>query len=172
MKNVMIVDRWEDLKLLLSPARKEIIDKCILSCWSLKELADNMNLNPSSVHNHLTKLYKANFLIIEERSIINGIEEKKYRSVAKDFVLNRSLLLKNSKITSDISKAVQKESLSILNGNNLILSKYHRVFLSKSNFKIIKKKINELESLILSSNGSGDVLSSFVLVAGELDERK
>lgn len=170
MKKQKFIDRWEDMKLLLSNGRKEVLDRCIDSPHSIQDLALRLGLNPSSIHNHVKKLYAAGFLEISETRSVNGIVEKKYRATAIDFSLSPRLKAARSKsMNNDMAKAIHKETLIILIKGQLGHIKHHRVSLNEANLKRAQGMLADLEKFLLENHGSGDRIASFVLVDGILN---
>jgi predicted ArsR family transcriptional regulator len=168
VKENKVISNWPSFKLLLSVSRKEVLDRCTYTSKSIKELSSEMSLNPSSVHNHIHKLLKAGFIEVKEKRQINGITEKKYRATALDFILSKNL--KSNMTTSmntDVSKSIQKETLNILEHGKVFKCKHYRVNLSKSETEKAQILINELESLILNSEGSGHHQISVNFTFGE-----
>lgn len=170
MKKQIFVDRWEDMKLLLSNGRKEVLDKCIDAPNSIQDLAQRLGLNPSSIHNHVKKLHAAGFLKISETRSVNGIIEKKYRATAIDFSLSPRLkAARTESMNNDMAKAIHKETLMILGKGELGHIKQHRVSLSESNLKKARSMLSDLEKFLLENHETGELIASFVFVDGILN---
>ena len=170
IKKKKVVERWEDMKLLLSGDRKEILDLCIDANHSIQDLSQRLNLNPSSVHNHIQKLHAGGFLEIAETRTVNGILEKKYRATAIDFCLSRRFFkTRNQKMNIDIAKAVHKSTLAILESKEFGRVKHHRVRMSEEKLKKLRKMMDEMEEFVLENHGSGELITSIILAEGPLN---
>ncbi len=172
MKKQKIIERWEAMKLLLSSGRKEVLDLCIDAPHSIQDLTLRLGLNPSSVHNHVKKLYTAGFLEISETRLVNGITEKKYQATAIDFVLSPRLkAARSKKMNHDMAKAIHRETLAILDKGELGHIKHQRVSLSESNLRKARTMLADLEKFLLENHETGRLVASFILVDGILKER-
>lgn len=161
------VTSWEDMKPIFNESRVEILDLCKSQARSIKDLSELLNLNPGSVHNHIKKLEASGYLEVVETRIVNGIVEKKYLRTAiyYDFI---PLQGKENKIKANyISSALKRESLKIMTDDPEASSRKIKVKLSKKNYKVVIKKLNELLDFIVDADEDAGVSTGFVFCLGK-----
>jgi len=145
------VKEWDKAVLLLnSDARQEIMDLCWEKPCSIKDLSQAMKKNPGSIHNHVKKLYEAGFLIIVERRLINGIEEKKYTQSA-DFIdlstLPEDTLPQRNEL---IGKHIKKMVLRMLTYDRQATVKRKSIRLSNEDAAYIRDELEKLRQYAMA----------------------
>lgn len=84
---VQIVKDPEKIKLLADPVRREIIRQISTQPQTQNQLADKLELRPSSVSHHLKMLREAGFIKIEHSQVgAHGILEKYYEPTSNLFI--------------------------------------------------------------------------------------
>lgn len=149
MKERLEITEWAKAALLFHEDRTKILDLCLSQPRSIKELSEEMGLNPGSIHNHVKKLHEAGMLEIVERRMINGIEEKKYAKAAVFLDLSKikgeDLEKRNDKISHDVKKRVKK----ILQADPSASVKSQRAKLSDADVEYVRKELHRLRDYIL-----------------------
>jgi predicted ArsR family transcriptional regulator len=167
-KDKLVIKSWEHMKLLFNEDRARIVDICSLTPYSIKELAIEMDLNPGSIHNHVTKLYKANYLMIAETREINGITEKKYLRSAKYFNFAKLDGGANTTRNKHISNEIKKESFKLIENDNLTIARMTRGRLSKKNYQEARKRLYSLIEFIKDNNEVGKNKICMITCLGEV----
>lgn len=84
---VQIVNDPKKIKLLADPVRREIIRQISTQPQTQNQLADKLELRPSSISHHLRVLRKAGFIKIEHSHVgTHGILEKYYEPTSNLFI--------------------------------------------------------------------------------------
>lgn len=167
-KEKLIVKTWDHMKLLFNEDRSAIIDLCSFTPRSIKELAQEMNLNPGSIHNHITKLFNAHYLIIAETRKINGIIEKKYLRSAKYFNFVELNGEANTIRNKHISNQIKKESFRLLENDNQTIARMTKGNLSLKNYQEARKQLTSLIEFIKDNSETGNNEISMITCLGEI----
>ncbi|MFT6069977.1 MAG: DNA-binding transcriptional ArsR family regulator [Bacteriovoracaceae bacterium] len=168
-KKVQVIDNWPDMKLFFDSDRKEIISLCSQEALSIKDLSVRMGLNPGSIHNHVTKLFKAGYLAIGETREINGIIEKKYVRSAESIDFAELKGEENTLRNKYISKTMMKESFNILENGDVFSVRLTDVKLSPKKYKEACAQLKALLKFLKDNNRSGDLEVQLVSCLGKLD---
>lgn len=84
---VQIVTEPKKIKLLADPVRREIIRQTAAQPQTQNQLADKLELRPSSISHHLRVLRKVGFIKIEHSEVgTHGILEKYYEPTSNLFI--------------------------------------------------------------------------------------
>lgn len=168
-KKVQIIDNWPDMKLFFDKYRKEIIYLCSQEPRSIQDLSIKMKLNPGSIHNHVSKLFKAGYLSIGETREINGITEKKYIKSAEtiDFVDLKGE--ENTMRNKYIAKSMGKESFNLLEYGDVSSVRLTNIKLSQSKYHEACSLLKSLLKFLKENNHSGELDVQLISCLGTLD---
>lgn len=91
-KDVLIIEDLDALKVIADPLRTQIIEILTFKPATVKQVADKLGLTPSKLYYHVNMLENAGFIVVVETRMVANMQEKYYRTVAKSFDLDDSLL--------------------------------------------------------------------------------
>jgi predicted ArsR family transcriptional regulator len=153
MKQLEVLDitSFEQAKVLSHELRRRILSEYTANQVprTAKQLADRLNLPASKVHYHVRELVKAGLLALTGTNEVNGIVEKYYLPVAKDFriVLNEmdTQLEGKQKIINQTLSEFKKGFLQAMaaEAENSMLDVYHLQLTASEKAELTK----ELKSL-------------------------
>jgi predicted ArsR family transcriptional regulator len=156
-KKKIVLERWEDMKLIFHPDRMDIVDICRREQLSIKELSIELNLNPGSIHNHVSKLLKSGYLYVAKTRQVNGITEKKYGTTSNFFSMGQlkgeAEEKKNQFVAKQISKCSYEAMAHRKEGTSVLMK---RASLSEEDYDEAFAKLKDLVEFITDRNGSGD----------------
>jgi hypothetical protein len=126
-----------------------------------------MSLNPGSIHNHVTKLYNAKYLIIAETREINGIIEKKYLRSAKYFNFANLKGEANTVRNKFISNDIKKEAFNLMENDDQTIARMTKSKLNQKNYEEARKRLYSLIEFIKDNNETDGKEISMVTCLGE-----
>ena len=156
-KKKIVIDNWEDMKLFFNETRRDIVNLCSLKPLSIKELSEQLELNPGSIHNHVSKLHKANYITLHKTREINGIIEKKYIKSAEFIAFADLDDEENETRNTFISQLMKKESYKMLSKGDLHSIRINYARLDKKSYQQACKKMQDLIDFLQEKNNSGDI---------------
>jgi len=86
-KDILIVDRFDDIRLIMSEKHNRILRLVIESELSVSDLAKRLKMNPGSIYYYLKELEKHGLVRQVREEVKGGIVKKYYRSAARQIVL-------------------------------------------------------------------------------------
>ncbi len=86
-KDIMVVDRYDDIRLIMSEKHNRILRLVTRDELSISEIARTLDMNPGSVHYYLKELERHGLIRQVREEIKGGVVKKFYRSAAKRIVL-------------------------------------------------------------------------------------
>ncbi|MBL4633317.1 MAG: helix-turn-helix transcriptional regulator [Kofleriaceae bacterium] len=173
MKKTLQFKDWEKNKLILvSDARREIVDRCRSQALSIQDLAIAMALNPGSIHNHVHKLHDAGFLVVESTREINGITERKYRRSAAFFSLFEVAPKDVAKRNKNIAQLAGKRVTHCLAYGKKPIGLFDvNIRVSEKKLAVLGALAEKLRLAILDADGSGNIPVSSFLVLGKTPKK-
>lgn len=86
------IERLESLRTLVDTQRHRMVTLLIEEALTATELAERLGIGRTRLYHHLRLLEEHGIIRVVERRIVSGIEERRYRAVARTFRVNRALL--------------------------------------------------------------------------------
>jgi len=86
------IERLDSLRTLVDSQRHRIVTLLMDEALTATELAERLEIGRTRLYHHLRLLEQHGIIRVVERRIVSGIEERRYRSIARTFRVNRSLL--------------------------------------------------------------------------------
>ena len=86
-KDILVLDRPDDIRLIMSEKHNRILKLVIQSELSISDIARSLDMNPGSVYYYLKELEKHGLVRQVREEIKGGIVKKYYRSAAKRIAL-------------------------------------------------------------------------------------
>ncbi|OPY29718.1 MAG: Bacterial regulatory protein, arsR family [Methanocella sp. PtaU1.Bin125] len=87
MKDILVVDRFDDMRLIMSEKHNRILRLVMEKEMSISDIARSLDMNPGSVHYYLKDLEKHGLARQVREEIKGGVVKKFYRSAARRIVL-------------------------------------------------------------------------------------
>ncbi|MBS4172930.1 helix-turn-helix domain-containing protein [Bacillus sp. FJAT-49736] len=108
-----------------------------------KQLADELNLSASKVHYHIQELVKAGFLFLYDTNEVNGIMEKYYLPIAKDFriLINQLDIDGRQQIVDRTLSDMKKQLLQSINQNNTNVFRTLHLHLNQNEKEELEKEL-------------------------------
>ncbi len=173
MKKTVRIRDWNRSKLIHNDDRREIVDRCRSRAHSIKELAEAMNLNPGSIHNHVHKLHAAGFLAVESTREINGIIERKYRRTGRFFSLFAVKPGQEKFRNKALAQLASKRATSCLELGHRPVGLFDiNAHVSSEKLKELGAMVEALRLAVLEADGSGDIPMSSFVVLGDVPPRR
>jgi DNA-binding transcriptional ArsR family regulator len=88
IKDILILDRPEDIKLVFSEKYNNVLKLIGEKEMSISDMARSLNINPGSVHYYLKGLERHGLVTLVREEITGSIVRKYYRAVAKRILLD------------------------------------------------------------------------------------
>jgi DNA-binding transcriptional ArsR family regulator len=88
----MAIDRIEVLQVLADSQRHQLVKLLIDEALTVRELAERLGLARTRLYYHLDLLQSHGIVRVVETRIVSGIEERRFRAVARCFRVDRTLL--------------------------------------------------------------------------------
>ena len=109
------------LKVLADPARSFIVYSLIESAKTVRQLAEEMQCPPTRLYHHMKQLESKGLIRVERTRMVSGIQEKHYRAVARELLMDTSAYVSDGKQGHDSSEALlsfvfDQSRLEIANG--------------------------------------------------------
>jgi DNA-binding transcriptional ArsR family regulator len=92
LKDRVVIDDLETLKVLSDPLRMQIIELMSDQARTVKQLAKELDTTPHKLYYHVKLLEDHGLIRVVETRMVSGIVEKHYQIVAKDIVVADGLL--------------------------------------------------------------------------------
>ncbi|SDM88766.1 ArsR/SmtB family transcription factor [Sediminibacillus halophilus] len=102
MKQLMILETYEQLKSLSDPFRSQLMMRLIEQPYTGQQLAAQFNLSRAKIHYHLRELAKNGLVEIVRTEEKNGIVQKFYQSTARGFTPSEELLPYKEELSESI----------------------------------------------------------------------
>ena len=100
IKEILIIEKLADARLLFSQKHSIILNLVTASELSISEMAKSLNMNPGLVHYYLKELEQHGLVKQVREEIKGGIVKKYYRSTAKRIVLDRPVFNQQKDMTT------------------------------------------------------------------------
>jgi hypothetical protein len=113
MKEVHVLDNWEQVRAVAAPLRWRALEGLAEQARTTKQLAVLLGENPTKLYHHVELLEKVGLVRLVKTRLKRGIVEKYYRAVAREFLVDRHLL-ERSKGTRKATKGYEALFLSAL----------------------------------------------------------
>ncbi|GIN72992.1 transcriptional regulator [Bacillus sp. J14TS2] len=92
MKQMKVLETFDQLKALGDPFRAEIMMRLLEKPYTGQQLSELFNVSRATIHYHLKNLEKNELIYIVKTEEKNGIVQKFYQSVARGFTPSTELL--------------------------------------------------------------------------------
>ncbi len=83
----------EALKVFSDPLRQQIIEALLDGPKTVKQVAGDLDLAPTKLYYHVNLLEEHNLIQVTETRIVSGIIEKHYIAAAREYLIERTLLI-------------------------------------------------------------------------------
>lgn len=87
-----VVSDLETLKVLTDPVRLHILESLVQKPMTVKDLAKRLGSTPTKLYYHVNMMEEYGLIKVVSQRIVSGILEKRYRTRAKSFDVDKSLL--------------------------------------------------------------------------------
>ncbi len=87
-----LVTSLETLKVMADPIRLHILEHLVAKPMTVKELAKRLGTTPTKLYYHINLMEEHGLIKVVSQRIVSGIVEKQYRTRAKSFDVDKSLL--------------------------------------------------------------------------------
>ena len=87
-----LVTSLETLKVMADPVRLHILENLVAKPMTVKELAKRLGSTPTKLYYHINLMEEHGLIKVVSQRIVSGIVEKQYRTRAKSFDIDKSLL--------------------------------------------------------------------------------
>lgn len=91
-EDVFVINDLETLRVLADPLRTQILELLVKESLTVRQLAERLGLAPSKLYYHFSLLEKHGLIRVVDTRMVANMIEKQYRSVARDFDIDRNLL--------------------------------------------------------------------------------
>lgn len=78
-----------ELRLLVDPLREYLLNTLIVEAKPVARIAAELGCAPTRLYRHVQMLVDAGLLVVERSERVRGVAEQHYRSVAREFLLDR-----------------------------------------------------------------------------------
>lgn len=106
-----VITNLETLKILSDPTRSEILTLLGHEALTVKEISKRLKANLHKMYYHINLLEEHGLVRVVETRLVSGIVEKHYRTTARRFPLDNSLLKFGSTEHSDLLDMLLEQGL-------------------------------------------------------------
>ncbi|MDQ0174853.1 ArsR/SmtB family transcription factor [Bacillus chungangensis] len=160
MKKAFELENLEQVRAIADPLRVQIIWAIFDEAKTGKMIATELGLSAPKVHYHLRELEKNGLIMIEREEEKNGIMQKFYRPIAKNYSVSSSLLtpeletqLESVQLESfllpakELMKHLEKADAALFKGGDIYPKAvdFKKIVLTIEQRNELMNKINELE---------------------------
>ncbi|SFE19135.1 transcriptional regulator, ArsR family [Bacillus sp. OV194] len=165
MQEIYYLEDAEQLKVISDPLRLKVLWEIIDEAKTGKMIADILEAPAPKIHYHLKELDRVGLITVEKTEEKNGIIQKFYRPIARNFSVENILKQHKDHVKNELSDTLRENVLISLDKTKSYLRRvdsslfeewkqikfgYDQLYLNEAQIQEFEKKAKELQELINS----------------------
>ncbi len=165
MQEIYYLEDAEQLKVISDPLRLKVLWEIIDEAKTGKMIADILEAPAPKIHYHLKELDRVGLITVEKTEEKNGIIQKFYRPIARNFSVENILKQHKDHVKNELSNTLRENVLISLDKTKSYLRRldsslfeewkqikfgYDQLYLNEAQIQEFEKKAKELQELINS----------------------
>ncbi|MCQ6266960.1 helix-turn-helix domain-containing protein [Fictibacillus sp. WQ 8-8] len=165
MQEIYYMEDAEQLKVISDPLRLKVLWEIIDEAKTGKMIADILEAPAPKIHYHLKELDRVGLITVEKTEEKNGIIQKFYRPIARNFSVENILKQHKDHVKNELSDTLRENVLISLDKTKSYLRRvdsslfeewkqikfgYDQLYLNEAQIQEFEEKAKELQELINS----------------------
>ncbi|MCK6255950.1 helix-turn-helix domain-containing protein [Fictibacillus sp. KIGAM418] len=165
MQEIYYMEDAEQLKVISDPLRLKVLWEIIDEAKTGKMIADILEAPAPKIHYHLKELDRVGLITVEKTEEKNGIIQKFYRPIARNFSVENILKQHKDHVKNELSDTLRENVLISLGKTKSYLRRvdsrlfeewkqikfgYEQLYLNEAQIQEFEKKAKELQELMNS----------------------